>query len=216
MGPDVINLLKNLKKIQIDELNNYYQQEIMTNQVQPTKTYLNAQIGQGLFENNFHPKTETSAKENILPKAATEKLTHVLEQAPAVNIFAKNNFGDSWCDKVLASTKWAERKQMLDSFLKAADTPKINGDSCGPIVQLAKKLVPDSNIQVQICALKIFGALAKGMRKDFGFHIKQHISIILAQLKNRKVTVSEQALQTLSEGFHSFNPEEVIEDIKDA
>ena len=80
---------------------------------------------------------------------------------------------------------------------------------------MAKRLVGDSNVQVQLCALKIFGALAKGMQKDFGFYKKQHFVVILNQLKNTKKVVSEQALQTLNDAFNSFNAEEVIEDVKD-
>ena len=75
--------------------------------------------------------------------------------APAINIFAKHGFDESWCDKVLVCSKWSDKKGYLDTFLKAADVPqKIKGDSqqLSAVTSMAKRLVNDSNVQVQIGA----------------------------------------------------------------
>ena len=213
MGSDVIKFLKNLKKVQIDELT-AYASEVQNNSQNLAPEFITKNITgsvKSYIENTNKVVNDLSNTNFNKPKPDF----NAFEQARPIDIFMKHKFDENWCDKVLNSAKWSDKKLFLDHFLKSADVPRINGYSCGTVVNMAKRLVGDSNVQVQLCAQKIFGALAKGMQKDFGFYIKQHFIVILNQLKNTKKNVSEQALQTLNDAFYSFNPEEVIEDVKD-
>ena len=58
--------------------------------------------------------------------------------------------------------KWIHKKEALEELNAAANTPKLADKSALHLATLAKRLFTDSNIQVNLQAIKLVGLLAKG------------------------------------------------------
>ena len=86
--------------------------------------------------------------------------------ADPVDIF--KIYHEGWTEKVLELSKWNEKKKMVDEFLaKAENTIKFANTSYSHLMALSKKLFMDTNQNVTISTIKMNGAIAKGLRKNF-------------------------------------------------
>jgi cytoskeleton-associated protein 5 len=94
----------------------------------------------------------------------------------------------------LTSSKWKERKEVLDDLLTVLNsTPRIKEAS--EIGELAKSLAvriqSDANINCVITAAGCMEALAKGMRTPFGRYREVVVPPMLERLKERKTNVTD-------------------------
>jgi len=131
-----------------------------------------------------------------------------------VDIFGKYNEG--WADKVLNREKWHEKRDMLEEFLTAANVPKLANVPIQHITSMAKKLLNDNNVFVMICSIKIYGALAKGLRKNFSVPCKLIMPFLLPKLKDKKGPVIEETGKTLDKFVYCITPDDVLDDITQA
>jgi hypothetical protein len=129
-----------------------------------------------------------------------------------ISIIAK--FNDNWSEKVISLQKWLEKKEMIENFLKAADTPRLMTDNYSHIISLAKRLVADSNMQVQICGIRIFGALAKGLRQASRNYIRPNFSLLVSKFKDKKIAVLDALHSVITDCFYCLSVEEIYEEVK--
>lgn len=115
----------------------------------------------------------------------------------AVDVLSK--YGNDWCDKVLKTEKWSEKKALVDEFIKkATDAVKIlPHNNAHNLITLSKKLQGNNNLAVQICGIKIITVLANCLRKSLTFGVKNLFSHMLLKLKERK-QVAGEALECLN------------------
>ena len=94
----------------------------------------------------------------------------------------------------LASSKWKDRKEVLDDLLTLVNsTPRIqDAPELGEIARsLATCIQKDANINCVIVAAGCMEGLAKGMLAPFGRFRESIVSPMLARLKERKANVTD-------------------------
>ncbi|KAL4477492.1 hypothetical protein ABPG74_002642 [Tetrahymena malaccensis] len=169
-------------------------------------------------EEPLKPTRESALKEEQdLAKGGKGKVgtkIDAYDMAIAQDIFTK--FNEAWTEKVLATQKWSEKKELLDALIKAASVPKLAPTNYYPIVQMCKKLLNDSNVNIQVCAIKIVGLLASGLRKQFSQSAKLLSSQIVEKFKDKKQFIVDEALKTLKNYFYCITLDELVEDLKEA
>lgn len=133
----------------------------------------------------------------------------------AVDVFAK--FGEKWCDKVLELKKWNEKCEEIDQFLKAASVPKLAANGTWqPFVSLVKKLLQEANKNVVINALKVYGVLCAGLRKNFAGPAKLLFPQVITKFKEKQTLMIEETRQALDKaGLYCVTLEDVAQDLKD-
>jgi len=136
------------------------------------------------------------------------------EAMEPLDIFKK--FDQSWCDKVLEKTKWNEKKALLDDLLKEAVTAiRLANTPHHHIDDLLKRLMADNNITVVTTVIKIYTALARGLRRSYNSTCKLAISSILAKLKDKRGQIIDEACKALDSFLYCITLDEVIEDLKE-
>ena len=198
MGDALKPFIVNLKKAQLDELEKFFS-ECPSELAKPAKEDA-SEVEMGGTGSGGAARRGSGAMD-------------VYEIADAVDLFKK--FNDGWSEKVLAKEKWMERKTMLEELLKEASvTPKIVANAPFPhITNMLKKVLSDSNQQVMLTGIKIYGALAKGMRKSLANACKNIMPTILAKLKDKK-NVVEETMRTMDNFLYAIGPEDVLEDLQ--
>ncbi|GMT13277.1 hypothetical protein PFISCL1PPCAC_4574, partial [Pristionchus fissidentatus] len=98
--------------------------------------------------------------------------------------------------KNVTSTKWAERKDALQALLELIEkNPRLFAKSTtvyGEIIdELKKILLKDSNVNVVAVAIKVVGALARGLRRHFGGFVGMIWTPLLEKAKDKKAGVKE-------------------------
>jgi len=123
------------------------------------------------------------------------------------------NYGEKWTEKVLAQEKWIEKKTLLDEFITVAEkNPKHTG-SYSHLIQLAKRLLDDPNMAVQVCAVKMLTAMCKGLRKEMARDGKRVIGLLLPRLKERK-KLAEESIECLKQTAYFISPQDCGEEIE--
>ena len=196
MGEALKPFISNLKKAQIDELEKFFNE-------------CPKELSKPIREDEAAITTSASGNVGRSASGAID----AYDIADAVDIFKK--FNESWSEKVLAKEKWNEKKTMLEELLKdATNTPRIAASSFPHITNLLKKTLTDSNQQVMITSIKIYGALAKGLRRNLANACKNIMPNILGKLKDKKPVV-EETTKTLENFLYCIGIEEVIDDVKE-
>jgi len=198
MGEALKPFIVNLKKAQIDELEKFFS-ECPSELAKPAKVDA-SEVEMGSGAGGSQARRGSGALD-------------VYEIADAVDLFKK--FNDGWSEKVLAKEKWNEKKTMLEELLKEASaTPKIAANAPFPhMTNMLKKVLVDSNQQVMLTGIKIYGALAKGLRRNLANACKNIMPTILAKLKDKK-NVAEETMRTMDNFLYSIGPEDVLDDLQ--
>ncbi|KAF8363910.1 hypothetical protein PRIPAC_90833 [Pristionchus pacificus] len=94
------------------------------------------------------------------------------------------------------STKWAERRDALQSLLDLIDkNPRLSSTTTtiyGEIVdELKKILLKDSNVVVVVVAIKVVTGLARGLRRNFERFVGMVWNPLLEKAKDKKAAVRE-------------------------
>ncbi|KAF5100661.1 hypothetical protein D0Z00_001173 [Geotrichum galactomycetum] len=112
----------------------------------------------------------------------------------------------------LASSKWKDRKEVLEEFYPMANVPRIKHDDYGDIIRVLAKCMKDANIQVVALAANIIECFAKGLRREFVRYIPFVLSPMLERLKEKKVHVTEALRAALIAVFNCTTLSEILDE----
>ncbi|KAG1782460.1 armadillo-type protein [Suillus placidus] len=116
----------------------------------------------------------------------------------------------------LTSSKWKERKEVLDELLTLVNaTPRIQ--DAPELGELAKSLAAciskDTNINCVMTAAHVMEGLAKGMMSPFGRFRETVIPLMLERLKERKANVTDAIGAALDAVFATTTLPDMIPDL---
>ena len=211
MGEALKPFITKLKKQQIDELEKYFS-ECPKELARPLKG--DQMVAKTTASNGAASGAQADDGVQDLGDDDDGGAIDAYEIAEPVDLFKR--FNETWSEKVLAKEKWIEKKTMLEELLKeAVNTPRIAPTPFPHITNMLKKLLNDSNQNVMITAVKIYGALAKGLRKNFVNACKNNMLGILGKLKDKRTQVLDETGKTLENFLYCINLEDVLDDIKE-
>lgn len=113
----------------------------------------------------------------------------------------------------LSSTKWKDRKEVLEEVFPIVNVPKISPEDYGDIMRLLAKCMKDANIQVVALAGNCIEAFAKGLRTDFSRYIPIVLSPMLERLKEKKATVADALTSALDALFKTGSLPDILEEV---
>ncbi|KDQ60854.1 hypothetical protein JAAARDRAFT_125412 [Jaapia argillacea MUCL 33604] len=115
----------------------------------------------------------------------------------------------------LTSSKWKERKEVLDDLLTLLNaTPRIkDAPEFGELAKsLATRIQSDANINCVMVAAGCMEALAKGLMASFGRHREAVVTPMLERLKERKANVTD----TIGAALDATTLPDILPDIQTA
>lgn len=115
-------------------------------------------------------------------------------------------------EKRVSSSKWQERKEILEEIFAVVNIPRIEEGDYGDIMRVLAKCMKDANIQVVTIAANIFEALAKGLKSSFARYVPVVLSPVLERLKEKKASISEALGKALDAMFNSSSLSEILEE----
>ncbi|KAL0571687.1 hypothetical protein V5O48_010274 [Marasmius crinis-equi] len=120
---------------------------------------------------------------------------------------------------MLTSSKWKERKEVLDelntlltSTPRISDAPEIGGLAKA----LATRIQGDANINCVMTAASCMEALAKGMMTSFARYREAVVPLMLERLKERKTNVTDSIGAALDAVFASTTLADILPDLMPA
>lgn len=113
----------------------------------------------------------------------------------------------------LASSKWKDRKEVLDETLAAVNHPAIKPGPFDDVIRGLAKSMKDANIAVVTVAANIVELLAKGLKKDFARYRSIILSPMLERLKEKKQSVTDALAAACDAVAASTSIPENIEEI---
>ncbi|WFD19793.1 hypothetical protein MCAP1_002029 [Malassezia caprae] len=169
---------------------------------------------------NPAPSDEASSSGAMVDEqesAMNAPLDDPYETSEPVNVLASRKLSSQFFSLV-ASTKWQERMEALDSLHAALqDSPRIQPDpgldSYVQVLQL--RVQKDVNINVVLQACRCLSCLAQGLRKD-GAPFLYVLPAVLERLKERKPTTLEVLSATLDSLFLCGTLCDVLEPVMEA
>lgn len=116
----------------------------------------------------------------------------------------------------ITSTKWKDRKEVLEEFFPIVNVPKLKPDDYSEILRiLAKCVAKDANVQVVVLAANCIESFAKGLRTEFARYVNTVLSSLLERLKEKKASVSD-ALKNALEAVYGKSGSglgDILEDV---
>ena len=103
--------------------------------------------------------------------------------------------------EMIASTKWKDRKDALESLFALLNVPRIKDGDFNEIIRALAKSMKDANVVVVTVAANCVELLANGLRKAFGRYRSSIMAPILERLKEKKPTVVEALAKALDAIF---------------
>lgn len=113
----------------------------------------------------------------------------------------------------IASTKWKERKDVLDALFNIVNTPRIKDGPYDEIVRALAKCMKDANIAVVTVAANCIEKLALGLRRGFAKYRSTTMSSIMERLKEKKASVADALGAALDAVFASSSLTDCLEEI---
>nr|POE54951.1 spindle pole body component alp14 [Quercus suber] len=131
----------------------------------------------------------------------------------AVDVFAKipKDFGDR-----LASSKWKDRKEVLDEVFTAVNVPAMQEGPFDEIIRGCAKSMKDANITVVTVAANCVECIAKGLRKSFGRYRSQILGSMLERFKEKKVSVTDAISAACDAVFLAVGLVDIQSDVREA
>ncbi|KAJ7709939.1 armadillo-type protein [Mycena rosella] len=117
---------------------------------------------------------------------------------------------------LLTSSKWKERKEVLDELLTLLNsTPRIkDGPEISEVAKsLAVRIQSDANINCVMTAAACIEALAKAMLGSFARYREAVVAPMLERLKERKATVTDSIGDALDAVFSTTTLADIIPDL---
>ncbi|KAJ3195247.1 Microtubule-associated protein, microtubule dynamics during spindle orientation, partial [Dinochytrium kinnereticum] len=107
----------------------------------------------------------------------------------------------------LASTKWKERKEVLEALLVLVKFPKLEDGRYGELLNVLSKRVNDANILVAALSINCIEHIARGLRASFSPY-----RTIVIQLVEKKMAVIEAIRLALDAVFLCMSFPEIMEE----
>ncbi|KAJ3412335.1 Microtubule-associated protein, microtubule dynamics during spindle orientation [Chytridiales sp. JEL 0842] len=208
LGPALTPSLNELKPVQLKELNEMF--ESLPPGRAAAERFVRSE--QAKREDPSYLNDAAAGADNAVPEAEPEPIdpfdisdpVNVLDKLPA-------KFYDE-----LASTKWKERKEILEALLALVKFPKLEDGRYGELINSLGKRINDANILVVGLAVNCIEHIARGLRSNFSQYKGIVISPLLEKLKEKKQAVIDAIREALDAVFLSTTLPEVMEDISGA
>lgn len=113
----------------------------------------------------------------------------------------------------LSSSKWKDRKEVLEEVQKALNYPKIAEGPFDDLIRGLAKSMKDANIAVVMTAANCVELLAKGLKKSFAKYRKDIMSPMMERLKEKKQSVTDAIGAALDAVFASTSFQDCLEEI---
>lgn len=113
----------------------------------------------------------------------------------------------------LASSKWKDRKEVLDEVQKALNHPRIAEGPFDELVRGFAKSMKDANIACVTTAANCVELLATGLKKSFAKYRKDIMNAMMERLKEKKQTVTDAIAAALDASFACTNFQDCLEEI---
>ncbi|KAI6150798.1 microtubule associated protein [Pisolithus tinctorius] len=215
IGPSIDPFLGELKPVQVKELQEAF--ETMEKEGNG-KGSLKAER----FTREHQRESDANAAVDETPEGSPEECFNCLLEidipdprmlAEVANIVSKfpSNMQAS-----LASSKWKERKEVLDELLTLVNaTPRIQ--DAPEISELSKSLATciqkDANVNCVVAAANVLEGLARGVMEPFGKLREALVPPILERLKERKASVTDAIGAALDAIFLTTSLPDIIPDL---
>ncbi|KAI6039042.1 microtubule associated protein [Pisolithus marmoratus] len=209
IGPSVDPFLAELKPVQVKELQEAF--ETMEKEGNG-KGSLKAER----FTREHQRESDTNAASEETPEGVPTEETDIPDPrmlAEPANIVSKfpSNMQAS-----LASSKWKERKEVLDELLTLVNaTPRIQDTP--EILDLSKSLAiciqKDANVNCVVTAANVLEGLARGVMEPFGKLHEALVPPMLERLKERKASVTDAIGAALDAVFLTTSLSDIIPDL---
>ena len=187
-----------IKKMAADEITKLYDEKKNADGGRPPLPLLEE------YRAAYMKKEESSSS-----KQADAGVQDSYELFEAVDAF--KTFSEKWTEKVLTQQKWTDKKTLTDEFIDYCQKhPRLTGNYT-PVVALSKRLLEDSNINVQTNAARMLTAISKGLRKELGRDGRKIVGLLLPKLKERK-KLTDEIIDCLKNSVYYAQPGENLED----
>lgn len=113
----------------------------------------------------------------------------------------------------LASSKWKDRKEALDSLYTVMSVNRIQEGPFDEIISVLAKCMKDANIAVVAVAANCIETLARGLRKGFAKYRGRVMTPVLERLKEKKQSVADALGTTLDAIFVSTSLSDCLEEV---
>lgn len=113
----------------------------------------------------------------------------------------------------LASSKWKDRKEVLDEVFTAVNVPAIQEGPFDDIIRGCAKSMKDANIAVVTVAANCVECIAKGLRKQFAKYRSSILSPMLERLKEKKQSVTDALGAACDAVFLSAGLSDILEEV---
>ncbi|KAL0071435.1 hypothetical protein AAF712_001292 [Marasmius tenuissimus] len=219
LGPGIESWLNDLKPVQVKELKEAFENmekegkgkgslkaERMT-RVQAREAESAAASGEGdAGGGEGGPVEATDDPVDLDPRAFAEPVD-ITPKLP------------STMSTMLTSSKWKERKEVLDDLSTLlTSTPRILDapEIAGLAKALATRIQGDANINCVMTAASCMEALAKGMMTSFARYREVVVPLMLERLKERKANVTDSIGSALDAVFTSTTLADILPDLAPA
>ncbi|TPX69294.1 hypothetical protein SpCBS45565_g02541 [Spizellomyces sp. 'palustris'] len=207
LGSAIINSLSDLKPVQIKELHDQFD-KLPQERATPERLIRSEQAkiqAQGPAADG-----DEGAGESINGVDDAPEPVDAYDLADPVNILDKlpKNFYEQ-----LASTKWKERKEILENLLEIAKAPKLEDGKYGELINALGKRINDANLFVVIASANCIEGIAKGLRNHFAQYRSLVIHPLIEKFKEKKQNVVEALRGALDAIYLSVTINEVVEEI---
>lgn len=103
----------------------------------------------------------------------------------------------------VTSTKWKDRKEVLEEVRDAFNVSKMVNEEFGDMIRILAKCMKDANIMVVMVAANIVEQLANGLKGGFAKYQPMIVPPMLERTKEKKVNVTEALGNALDAVFKS-------------
>lgn len=103
---------------------------------------------------------------------------------------------------------------MMEDFVKEASVPKLANTDFRPATEVIRRLINDSNFNVQLWVLRMIGVLSRGLRRPFAPTAKSNFSNVISKFRDKKTQMAEETFKTLNDLSYCLAIEDVLEDVK--
>ncbi|ORX54518.1 ARM repeat-containing protein [Hesseltinella vesiculosa] len=209
IGSAMMASLSDLKPVQLKELEEAFAKLPSGRPVPPR--LLRSEQAVAEAQDTEMPDADDDAEDDATPME--EEPMDPYDLADPVDITTKlpSNFYE-----LIASKKWQERREALDAIAEAAKTPKILDSDYTELVNALAKRINDTNILLVGTAAGCIGAMAVGLRQDFGKYKAIVAPPMVEKLKERKPATLEQVANGLHEVFSTVPLVDLAPDISSA
>lgn len=201
-----------LKDIQAKELRDQFAQLDQTGQKQTVPSrYLLSKRPNPAEEDDIEQGQNGSGGQG--EEAGKMKEIDPLEFVEPIDPLKSKDWPENF-DEMIASSKWLERKEVLEQCLKVLQgTPKIIHtmpiDSV--IDVLCEKIKKDININVALAACQCLSHMASGLKGDFAKNKDKALPALLEKLKEKKESTIKVVSDTLDAVFQTMTLGDILE-----